>query len=115
MVSEAVAGCLMKLKGHTAFVSLRTEELTAIDTRTGDVMYRYRRSGDSGRAAVAPTDRILFACGKTLSAFAARSDGYALAWSFRAHGRILGGPVVVSGAVYFGDDQGYLYRLERDD
>jgi outer membrane protein assembly factor BamB/tetratricopeptide (TPR) repeat protein len=103
------------VKGHTAFVCLRPEELTAIDTRTGDVMYRYRRSGDAGRAAVAPTDRILFACGKTLSAYAARSDGYALAWSFEANGRILGGPVVFQGVVYFGDDQGYLYRLERDD
>ena len=44
-----------------------------------------------------------------------RTDGYGLAWTFEAKGRILAGPVVRGNAIYIGDDLGNLYRLEATD
>jgi outer membrane protein assembly factor BamB len=58
---------------------------------------------------------MFFANGPVLSAFAAREGGYGLAWSFKAKGRILAGPVVAGDAVYIGDAEGTIYRLEAND
>jgi hypothetical protein len=47
--------------------------------------------------------------------FGPRQDGYGLAWSFEAKGRILAGPVVRGDAILIGDSEGNFYRLEASD
>jgi len=103
------------VRGRAVFVSPQPGRLIAIDRSTGDEIYRYVRSSAAARVGVMPTDRIFFADGQTLSAFAPRADGYGLAWTFTAEGRILAGPVVADGAVYIADEKGNLYRLEAED
>ncbi len=104
------------VKGRAVFIGPRPGELVAIDTNTGDEIYRYTKSHLSARAAVAKADRIFFVNGPSLSAFAPSSaDGYGLAWTFVAKGRILSGPVLSEGAVFIGDDKGNFYRLEAED
>jgi outer membrane protein assembly factor BamB len=104
------------VRGRGVFYSPKPKELVAIDFTTGDVIYHVTTGAAEG---VASRDRIFFARGRVLAAFAPAkgSEGYALAWSFMARGRILAGPVVDrgSGAVYIGDEKGNLYRLEAND
>ncbi len=101
--------------GRAVFVSPQPAQLIAIDVNTGVQIYRYRQSSAAGRQQVEPKDRIFFSHGPTLTAFAPSQDGYALAWTFRAQGRIVAGPVVREDAVYIVDDKGYVYRLEAND
>jgi outer membrane protein assembly factor BamB len=103
------------VRGRVAFVAPQAGELTAIDTQTGDVTNRYSDSASVARTPVADKERMFFANGKTLCAFAAREGGYGLAWSFTAQGRILAGPVLAGDAVYIGDAKGNIYRLEAND
>lgn len=103
------------VKGRSLFVSPRAGELWAIDTSTGDIHHRYSDSHASARTPVQAADRIFFVNGRTLSAYGNSNDGYALAWTFRARGNILAGPVIRDGAVYIGDAEGSLYRLEAND
>jgi len=103
------------VKGRAVFVAPKPGELVAFDTRTGDVVYRSNRTSATAQASVLSTNRIFFANGQVLSAFAPRADGYGLAWTFEARSRILAGPVVHEGAVYIGDEKGRLYRLEAND
>jgi outer membrane protein assembly factor BamB/tetratricopeptide (TPR) repeat protein len=103
------------IKGRAVFVSPQPGRLVAFDTRTGDEIYRYSRTHAAARAAVMPKNRIFFADGRVLSAFAPRADGYGLAWTFEAQGRILAGPVVNGDAVFIADEKGHLYRLEAND
>jgi len=104
------------IRGRGVFFSPKPKELVAIDFTTGDVIYHVTSGAAEG---VANRDRIFFARGRTLSAFAPAkgAEGYALAWSFQAKGRILAGPVLDrrSGAVYIGDEKGNVYRLEASD
>ena len=60
---------------------------------------------------------IYFAHGRELTAYArtAAADGYGLAWTFRAEARILVGPVQTQDAVYVGDEDGNVYRIDLDD
>jgi outer membrane protein assembly factor BamB len=103
------------VRGRAVFVSPQPGQLIAIDRATGDEIYRYVRSSAAARTRVMRTNRVFFADGQTLSAFAPRADGYGLAWTFQAQARILAGPVVHAGAVYIADEKGYLYRLEAND
>jgi outer membrane protein assembly factor BamB/tetratricopeptide (TPR) repeat protein len=103
------------VKGRSLFVSPGAGELWAIDTSTGDINYRYSDSNASARTPVQAAERIFFVNGRTLSAYGNSNDGYALAWTFQARGNILAGPVIQDGAVYIGDAEGSLYRLEADD
>ena len=82
---------------------------------TGSIYFRYRHTPLSARVVVAPKDREFAVHGRTLFAFGQTKDGYGPAWYFEARGKILAGPIVVDGAVYIGDDKGYLYRLEAND
>ena len=80
-------------------------------------MIYHTKSGGNGRQTVASTERIFFAHGRVLWAFARGAGGYGLAWSFKAAGRITTDPVIgpKGDAVYFGDAKGNFYRLEADD
>jgi outer membrane protein assembly factor BamB/tetratricopeptide (TPR) repeat protein len=104
-----------EVRGRVAFVAPRAGLLVAIDIQTGDEISRYLDSPAAARTPVAATGRMFFANGPVLSAFAAREGGYGLAWSFKAKGRILAGPVVAGDAVYIGDAEGTIYRLEAND
>jgi len=103
------------VRGRAVFVSPQPAQLVAIDVNTGVQIYRYRQNHSAGRRKVEPRDRVFFGHGPTLSAFAPSKEGYALAWTFKAEGRIVAGPVVAGGAVYIVDDKGYVYRLEAND
>ena len=103
------------VKGRAVFVAPKPGELLAFDTRTGDEIYRTDRTSPTTQVAVLGTNRIFFANGQVLSAFAPGGDGYGLAWTFQAEGRILAGPVVEGDAVYIADEKGNLYRLEAND
>ena len=103
------------VKGRSLFVSPKAGELWAIDTNTGGINHRYSGSNASARTPVQDAERIFFTNGRTLSAYGNSNDGYALAWTFRARGNILAGPVVRDGAIYIGDAEGSLYRLEAND
>ncbi|MHC4953824.1 MAG: DUF4388 domain-containing protein [Planctomycetota bacterium] len=105
----------LPVRGRSVVVSTGPQEFVEVGHQTGDINYRYRRSRSSARTAVAATDRIFFAHGRTLIAWAGTRDGYAPAWTFEAHGEILSGPIVRDGGVYFGDDKGFFYRLDADD
>lgn len=102
------------VRGRYVFAATKPGELTALDCGTGDVIPLGVGAG-SARTPVASDNRFFFASGQTLAAFAARGDGYGLAWIFTAKGRILAGPIVEGEAVYVGDDKGNLYRLEAKD
>ena len=104
------------VRGRAVFFSPRPNELIALDTQTGDVIYHSEPGGRAPRTEVAASDRIFFVHGRTLWAFARGADGYGLAWSFKAKGRILSGPVVDAEGegVYFGDEKGNFYRLEAN-
>jgi len=65
--------------------------------------------------SITPGRICRFLQSSTLSAFAPSQEGYALAWTFKAEGRIVAGPVVAGGAVYIVDDKGFVYRLEAND
>jgi len=103
------------VRGRAVFVSPQPARLVAIDVNTGVQIYRYRQNHSAGRRKVEPRDRVFFGHGPTLSAFAPSQEGYALAWTFKAEGRIVAGPVVAGGAVYIVDDKGFVYRLEAND
>jgi outer membrane protein assembly factor BamB len=103
------------VKGRSLFVSPKAGELWAVDTSTGGINHRYSGSNASARTPVQDAERIFFVNGRTLSAFGNSNDGYALAWTFQARGNILAGPVVRNGAVYIGDAEGSLYRVEAND
>ncbi len=103
------------VKGQSVFVSPQPGRLIGINRSTGDIFLRYAKTGESARTTVRSSGRIFFATGKTLSAFAPRVDGYGLAWTFHAEGRILAGPVISGDAVYVVDENGNLYRLEASD
>lgn len=104
------------VRGRLVFVGTRPGEMAAVNGQTGDLVGVYGGSPADARAPVAATDRILFASGDTLAAFAQRPDGsYGLAWTFRAGARISSGPVAAGEAVYVGDERGKLCRLEASD
>ena len=65
-----------------------------------------RRTLWEGPSPVDPTDALYFA---------PRADGYGLAWTFEAKGRILAGPIVHGDGVFIADEKGHLYRLEAND
>jgi outer membrane protein assembly factor BamB len=112
---SGTASATPPVRGRAVFVAPRPAELLAFNTETGDKLYAYKRTSAAGRTAVEPTRRIFFASGRTLSAFAPHADGYGLAWSFEATGRITVGPLVHGDAVYIGDERGQFYRLEASD
>jgi len=101
--------------GSTVFVSPRDRELLAFDPNTGDPSVGYRPMKSVTRVKVSPTDRIVFAHGSALTAYARGRDSYAPAWVFRANGRITFAPLIVDGAVYIGDDRGFIYRVDAND
>jgi len=103
------------VKGRAVLVSPNPGELVAFDTRTGDEIFRTKRDKSSRDQAVGATDRIFFVHGQVLSAFAPRSGGMGLAWTFEARSPILSGPVVAGESVYIGDEEGNVYRLEAND
>jgi outer membrane protein assembly factor BamB len=104
------------VRGRLVFAGTRPGEMAAVNGHTGDLVGLYGGAAADARAPVAATDRILFAAGDTLAAFAQRGDGsYGLAWTFQAEARISSGPVVAGEAVYVGDERGKLYRLETGD
>ncbi|MHC4550190.1 MAG: outer membrane protein assembly factor BamB family protein [Planctomycetota bacterium] len=102
-------------KGRAVFVAPKPGELLAIDASTGDIYHRYSRGTATRETGVPGSERIFFVNGRTLSAFGPSPRGYALAWTFRAEGTILAGPVVRDRAIYIGDEKGHLYRLEAND
>ncbi|MGQ0614603.1 MAG: outer membrane protein assembly factor BamB family protein [Planctomycetaceae bacterium] len=100
------------IRGRLVFLPTQPGELVAVNAQTGDEVDRYGGSGTDARAPVSSSDRVFFAVGQTLAAFAQRSDGsYGLAWTFHAEGRILAGPVSDGAYVYIGDERGNLYCL----
>jgi outer membrane protein assembly factor BamB len=105
----------LPVRGRAVFAAPRPGELVAFDTRTGDVIYATDKGSPAPQAEILATNRIFFAHGPILSAFAPGGDGYGLAWTFQAEGRILAGPIVEGDAVYIGDEKGNLYRLEAND
>jgi outer membrane protein assembly factor BamB len=103
------------VQGPEVYVSRRPGHLLAFDVNTGAQLYAYEQSPNAVRSAVYANRRIFFVHDKVLTCFGPRQDGYGLAWTFQAKGRILAGPVVRENAIYIGDDQGNLYKLEASD
>jgi outer membrane protein assembly factor BamB/tetratricopeptide (TPR) repeat protein len=103
------------VRGREIYVSPKPGHLLALDVNTGEVVYEYWQNQNAARTMVWADRRIFFVHDRVLTAFGPRQDGYGLAWSFEAKGRILAGPVVRGDAIYIGDDQGSLYRLEATD
>ncbi len=103
------------VQGLEIYVSRRPGHLIALDANTGAQAYVFEQTPNAARSVVWDKRRILFVHERTLTVFGPRADGYGLAWTFEAKGRILGGPVVKGTAIYIGDDQGNLYRLEASD
>jgi outer membrane protein assembly factor BamB/tetratricopeptide (TPR) repeat protein len=103
------------VRGRFVFVAMRPGELIALDKATGDEVPLGLGGAAATRSPVAGKDRIFFVSGSALAAYAPRADGYGLAWVFEAKGRILSGPLLEGGAVYLGDERGFLYRLEAND
>jgi outer membrane protein assembly factor BamB len=101
--------------GGAVYLSPLPGELIVIDATAGRESYRFTNSLTVAGAAVSPNHRVFFAHERTLSAFAPGKDGYGLAWSFEARAQILAGPVVHGKAVYIGDTDGNIYRLEAVD
>lgn len=108
-------GQTFSVRGRAAFCSPRPRELLSFDLSTGDIVHRYRHTALAARLEVAPTERLFFVQGRTLTAYATTKNGYGPAWSFEAQGQIVSGPIEADGAVFVGDDKGYLYRLEAED
>ena len=105
--------------GHTMFVpSMVTESVTALDTATGDVRWRFFAEGPVRFAPAAWQGKLYFACDDGFLYCLAVDDGRLL-WKFRGlpadrndrtllgSGRLIslwparGGPVVHNGVVYF--------------
>ncbi|MHC4848090.1 MAG: outer membrane protein assembly factor BamB family protein [Planctomycetota bacterium] len=103
------------VRGRGVFVSPKPREFVAIDVTTGSPYFRYRHTKLSARVEITPKDREFALHGRTLFAFGQTKSGYGPAWYFEARGKILTAPIVVDGAVYIGDDKGYVYRLEAND
>jgi hypothetical protein len=103
------------VKGPEVYVSRRSGHLIALDARTSDQAYVFEQTPNAARSPVWANQRIFFVHDKILTVFGPRTDGYGLAWSFQAKGRILAGPVVRGSSIYIGDDQGNLYKLEATD
>jgi len=103
------------VRGRSVFVSPRGQELIWFDHSTSDSQGRYRPAQGTLLGEVASTSRVFFAHSRELTAYGATSDSYAPAWNFTAQSRILVGPLVEGGAVFIGDDRGFLYRLEAND
>ncbi|HEY7862415.1 MAG TPA: PQQ-binding-like beta-propeller repeat protein [Thermoanaerobaculia bacterium] len=97
------------------YVSPKPGHLIALDANTGATVYTYQQGQNAARTQVWDNHRICFVHGKTLTVFGPRQDGYGLAWSFEAKGRILAGPVVRGDAILIGDSEGNFYRLEASD
>jgi outer membrane protein assembly factor BamB/tetratricopeptide (TPR) repeat protein len=103
------------VSGGAVYLSPLPGELIVIDATAGKESYRFSNTLTLAGAAVSPNHRVFFAHDRTLSAFAPGKDGYGLAWSFEARAQILAGPVVHGEAVYVGDADGNIYRLEAVD
>jgi outer membrane protein assembly factor BamB len=103
------------VQGPEIYVSRRPGHLIALDANTGAQVYVFEQTPNAARSPVWANRRILFVHDRMLTVFGPRTDGYGLAWTFQAKGRILGGPVVRGSAIYIGDDLGNLYRLEATD
>jgi outer membrane protein assembly factor BamB len=103
------------VKGPEIYVSRRSGHLIALDAKSGDQVYFFEQTPNAARSVVWANQRIFFVHDRILTVFGPRTDGYGLAWTFQAKGRILAGPVVRGNAIYIGDDQGTLYRLEATD
>ena len=101
--------------GRLVFVSPRDRELLAFDRQSGDTAVTYRPLSSATSSVVNAKERIVFAHSGTMTAYAKTRDSYAPAWFFNAEGRISVTPVVGNGSVYFGDDRGFVYRLDADD
>ncbi|MEM8886082.1 MAG: PQQ-binding-like beta-propeller repeat protein [Planctomycetota bacterium] len=105
----------LPVSGRGVFVTPTPKDFYAIDARTEDIYFRTGSADQVSRDRVQSKDRIFAVHGRVLSAFAPTRQGYGRAWHFEAEGQILAGPVMHGGAVYIGDDKGYLYRLEAND
>ncbi|MFI5402182.1 MAG: PQQ-binding-like beta-propeller repeat protein [Planctomycetota bacterium] len=103
------------VQGPEVYVSRRPGDLIAFDANTGVQVYVLEQTPNAARSVVWANRRIFFVHDRVLTVFGPRTDGYSLAWTFQAKGRILAGPVVRGSAIYIGDDQGILYRLEATD
>jgi outer membrane protein assembly factor BamB/tetratricopeptide (TPR) repeat protein len=105
------------VQGPQVYVSRRPGQLFGYDVTSGVRVYEYVQNPNAVRSAVYANRRICFVHDKTLTVFGPQADGYGLAWTFEAKGRILAGPIVreKENAIYIGDDQGNLYRLEATD
>jgi len=103
------------VQGPEVYVSRRPGHLLAFDVNTGVQVYEYVQNPNAVRTPVYDNRRIFFVHDNVLTVFGPRTDGYGLAWKFEAKGRILSGPVVLGNAVYIGDNQGNLYKLEATD
>ncbi len=103
------------VQGPQVYVSRRPGHLLAIDASTGEQVYVFEQTPNAARTVVWAERRIFFVHDRVLTVFGPRTDGYGLAWTFEAKGRILAGPVVRGNAIYIGDEQGSLYRLEATD
>jgi outer membrane protein assembly factor BamB len=103
------------VQGPEVYVSRRPGHLLAFDVNTSQQLYEYVQNPNAVRSAVYANRRIFFVHDRILTCFGPRQDGYGLAWTFQAKGRILSGPVVRENAIYIGDDQGSLYKLEATD
>ena len=103
------------VQGREVYVSRRPGHLLAFDVDTSVQAYEYVQNPNAVRAPVYDSRRIFFVHDNVLTVFGPRTDGYGLAWKFEAKGRILSGPVVQGNAVYIGDNQGNLYKLEATD
>ena len=105
------------VRGGVAFLSPKAGQLLVINTSTGDEIFRFTEGGGRTAQPTAGGVLIYFAHGRDLTAYAhtASGDGYGLAWTFRAKARILVGPVQTLDAVYVGDEDGHVYRIDLDD
>jgi outer membrane protein assembly factor BamB len=103
------------VQGPEVYVSRRPGHLLAFDVNTSQQLYEYVQNPNAVRSAVYANRRIFFVHDRILTCFGPRQDGYGLAWTFQAKGRILSGPVVRENAIYIGDDQGNFYKLEATD
>jgi len=100
------------VSGGAVYLSPAPGELIVIDATAGRESYRFSNSPTAASITVSPNNRVFFAHDRTLSAFAPAKEGYGLAWSFEAKSPIVAGPVVHGNAVYLGDADGNIYRLE---
>ncbi|MDX1565977.1 MAG: PQQ-binding-like beta-propeller repeat protein [Phycisphaeraceae bacterium] len=107
-----IIACTAALAGEEAYFGTFSNEFIRADTRSGEVVWRYRDKPFKYLSSPAVTDRLVIFGGQDKQVHAVHRDTGKRAWVFKTRGRVDSSPVVAGERLVIGSYDGRLYLLE---